>query len=305
MRADCFPPFDPSRRVLLGGLLGGLPAAALLRAVPTSAQGAPRVVSLDYGLASTLLALGIVPAGVSDLAGWDKWVVSPSMPAGVVDLGTSTEPNLEILKALKPDFILATPYLDAQIPRLQEFGRVLRLQTFRYEGTPILQAVTAATRSLAGELGRLPQAELFLSGAEAFFDDCRARLAPVSAPPVALVNFMDARHVRIYGNPGLFHDVLERIGLSNAWTEQSSDWGLQTIAIEELSRITDPHARLIAFDPVPPDVLPKLARSPLWRSLPVARPGHFHVLAPALMFGMVNEAMRFAGLVTQALEREA
>jgi iron complex transport system substrate-binding protein len=112
MRADCFPPFDLSRRMLIGGL----PAAVLMRAAPTFAQGEPRVVSLDYGLASTLLALGIVPAGVSDLAGWDKWVVAPSMPAGVADLGSSTEPNLEILKALKPDFILVTPYLDAQIP---------------------------------------------------------------------------------------------------------------------------------------------------------------------------------------------
>jgi hypothetical protein len=29
------------------------------------------------------------------------------------------------------------------------------------------------------------------------------------------------------------------------------------------------------------------------------------VLAPALMFGMVNEAMRFAGLVTRLMESEA
>jgi iron complex transport system substrate-binding protein len=116
---------------------------------------------------------------------------------------------------------------------------------------------------------------------------------------------MDARHVRIYGSPGLFHDVLERIGLANAWTERSSEWGLQTVAIEELSRIESADARLIAFDPVPPDVLPRLRRSPLWQSLPIARPGHFHVLPPALMFGMVNEAMRFAGLVTRLMESEA
>lgn len=300
MSADPIQPAGPSRR----WLLGSLPAAALMHMAPAFAQPAPRIVSLDYGLASTLLALGVVPAGISDLAGWDKWVVEPRMPAGVADLGTSTEPNLEVLGQLKPDFILTTPYLDAQTARLREFGRVLRLETFRYEGTPILQAVIAATRKLADEIGRQPQAERFLSEAETFFDDCRTRLASVSAP-VALVNFMDARHVRIYGSPGLFHDVLERIGLANAWTERSSEWGLQTVAIEELSRIESADARLIAFDPVPPDVLPRLRRSPLWQSLPIARPGHFHVLPPALMFGMVNEAMRFAGLVTRLMESEA
>lgn len=291
-------------------LLRLLPTAALLPALPAFGPAAPRVasprvVSLDYGLASTLLALGVAPAGVSDLAGWDKWVVEPRMPAEVVDLGSSVEANLEVLAGLKPDFILTTPYLDAQIPRLREFGTVLRLETFKFEGTPILPAVIAATRTLAAELGREPEAERFLSGMDAFFDGCRDRLAAVSPPPVALVNFMDARHARIYGEPGLFHNVLERIGVRNAWTERSSEWGFQTIAVEELSRIADPAAALIAFEPVPADVLPKLSRSPLWRSLPVAQPGHFFVLPPALMFGMVNEAMRFAGLVTDLLERRA
>jgi len=116
---------------------------------------------------------------------------------------------------------------------------------------------------------------------------------------------MDARHVRIYSSPGLFHNVLERIGVRNAWTRESNYWGFETIGIEELSKITDPDARLIAFDPVPPDVLPKLAQSPLWNRLAFARPGHLSILPPALMFGMVNEAMRFAGLLTDLLEKEA
>lgn len=295
-----------SRRVLLGGL----GASAFLPAVPAFGLGAsradePRVVSLDYGLASTLLGLGLTPVGVSDLAGWDKWVVEPRMPQGVVDLGASLEVNLEVLARLKPDFILTTPYLDAQAPRLGAFGKVLRLKTFGYDGTPILSAVVAATRTLAAELGRDAEAERFLSQAEACFDDCRRRIAAVAPPAVALANFMDARHLRIYGDPGLFHDVLERIGLRNAWTERSTDWGFQTIAVEDLARISDPDARLVVFDPVPADVLPRLSRSPLWRSLPVARPDRFSVLPPALMFGMVKEAMRFAGLMTDLLEREA
>jgi iron complex transport system substrate-binding protein len=39
--------------------------------------------------------------------------------------------------------------------------------------------------------------------------------------------------------------------------------------------------------------------------LAFARPGHLSILPPALMFGMVNEAMRFAGLLTDLLEKEA
>jgi iron complex transport system substrate-binding protein len=99
--------------------------------------------------------------------------------------------------------------------------------------------------------------------------------------------------------------VLERIGVRNAWTRESNYWGFETIGIEDLSKVTDPDARLIAFDPIPPDVLPKLAQSPLWNRLAFARPAHLSILPPALMFGMVNEAMRFASLLTDLLEKEA
>ena len=286
-------------------MLRSLAAVATLPSLPALARTAPRIVSLDYGLASTLLSLGIVPAAVSELADWDKWVIEPRMPDGVVDLGSSFEVNFEILAALKPDLILTTPYLDELQSQLNAFGRVLRLSIFAPDNGPILPAAIAATRKLAHEIGRDAEADRFLSETDAFFENCRRRLAGVSPPPVAFVNFMDARHARIYGAPGLFDDVLVRIGVQNAWTEPSNYWGFQTIALEELSRVTDPNARLVAFDPVPGDVLPKLARSPLWNALPFARPGHFSILPPTLMFGMVNEAVRFARLVTELLETGA
>lgn len=284
----------------------GCGAAAMLSPVHVFAQSTgQRIVSLDYGLSSTLLSLGLPPVGISDGADWGRWVVEPEMPASVVDIGSSFEVSFEILAQLKPDLILTTPYLDELLPRLQTVTRVLRLEIFVPDAGPILQAATSATRKLAAEVDRAEEGERFLARADAFFDRCRDRLASRNTPPVALINFMDARHARIYGRPGLFHGVLERIGVTNAWTNSANYWGFETIGIEELSKISDPRTRLIAFDPVPPDVLPKLADSPLWNRLPFARPGQLAILPPVLMFGMVNEAMRFAGLVTDLLEKDA
>lgn len=281
-------------------------AAAVSMPKPLWAEVArQRVVSLDYGLSSTLLSLGLPPVGISDLADWGKWVVEPAMPQSVVDIGSSNEVDFEVLIQLKPDIILTTPYLDELLPRLQPIAKILRLEIFTPDTGPILPAAMVATRKLAAELGRESDAELFLARSDAFFDRCRRRLAGRTVPPVVLVSFMDARHARVYSAPGLFHNALERIGVRNAWTRQSNYWGFETIGIEELSVITDPDARLIAFDPVPPDVLPKLVDSPLWQALPFSRPGHLSVVPPALMFGMVNEAMRFAGLVTDVLEQDA
>jgi iron complex transport system substrate-binding protein len=281
-------------------------AAAVAMPRPLLAEIAgQRVVSLDYGLASTLLSLGLPPVGISDLADWGKWVVEPAMPPSVADIGSAYEVDFEVLLQLKPDIILTTPYLDELLPRLQPIAKVLRLEIFTPDAGPLLPAAIAATRKLAAELGRENEAEQFLARSDAFFDECRQRLAGRTVPPVVLVSFMDARHARVYSAPGLFHNALERIGVRNAWTRQSNYWGFETIGIEELSAITDRDARLIAFDPVPPDVLPKLADSPLWQALPFSQPGHLSVVPPALMFGMVNEAMRFAGLVTDVLEQGA
>jgi iron complex transport system substrate-binding protein len=283
-------------------------AAAATVAMPTpllAEVAGQRVVSLDYGLASTLLSLGLPPVGISDLADWGKWVVEPVMPPSVADIGSAYEVDFELLIQLKPDIILTTPYLDELLPKLRPIAKVLRLEIFTPGTGPVLPAAMVATRRLAAELGRENEAEQFLARSDAFFNECRRRLAGRAIPPVALVTFIDARHVRIYSAPGLFHNALERIGMRNAWTRQSNYWGFETIGIEELSSITNPDARMIAFDPVPSDVLPKLFDSPLWQALPFSRPGHLSVVPPALMFGMVNEAMRFAGLVTDLLEQDA
>ena len=69
------------------------------------------VVSLDYGLASTMLALGSVPRAIAALRNWPEWVVEPSMPPDVVDVGTTSEINLEVLTSLRPSLILSTPFL--------------------------------------------------------------------------------------------------------------------------------------------------------------------------------------------------
>jgi iron complex transport system substrate-binding protein len=283
-------------------------AAAASISVPTpllAEVAGQRIVSLDYGLASTLLSLGLPPVGISELSDWKKWVVEPAMPPSVVDIGSSNEVDFEILLQLKPDIILTTPYLDELLPRLQPIAKVLRLEIFAPGSGPILASVIAATRRLATALGREHEGELFLAQSETFFDGCKRRLAARAMPPVVLVTFMDARHARVYSAPGLFHNALERIGLRNGWTQQSNYWGFETIGIEELASVTDPQARLIAFEPVPADVLSKLAESPLWQALPFSKPGHLSIVPPALMFGMVNEAMRFARLVTDLLDRDS
>ena len=287
-----------SRRSLLAA------AGASLWSLPARADAkAPRIVSLDYGLSSTLLSLGLTPVGIAGVADWGKWVVEPPLPPEVADVGDALMVNREALTALSPTLILSTPYLDGLKPMLETIAPVLRLSVYDASCGPVLPKAAAATRQLGDHLGRRAEAEAFLERAERHFDTCREAARAAGAPPVAVISFLDARHARIYTAPGLFDDTLGRIDMRNAWPQGGQYWGFDTIGIERLTEIDAPDAHLIALEPLPREVLPTLSDSPIWSSLTFVREGRFAVLPITLMFGMVNEAMRFAGQMADYAKR--
>ncbi|EJT02444.1 iron-siderophore ABC transporter substrate-binding protein [Rhizobium sp. CCGE 510] len=273
-------------------------APAIVRA------GDGAVVSLDYGLASTMLALGQTPRAVVSLRNWSEWVVVPTMPTGVIDLGTTSEINLEVLTSIRPSLILSTPFLAALDEKLSRIAPVERF-TIYAEQNEALDCSYAETLRLGAMIGRAEQAKAFLSHADATFDRLRERTKNLSAPPVAVINFIDNRHARIYGGPGLFSGAMKRIGLENAWKGEASYWGFQTIGLEQLAELGE-DAHLIIVSPLlPPDVLTQLSESPLWTSLPFVKRQRLSVIPGVLMFGMVEEALRFSTLVVDTLEASA
>ncbi|NEJ73966.1 ABC transporter substrate-binding protein [Rhizobium phaseoli] len=270
----------------------------------TVRAGDDGVVSLDYGLASTMLALGQTPRAVVSLRNWAEWVVVPTMPAGVVDLGTTSELNLEVLTSIQPSLILSTAFLAALDEKLSRIAPVERF-TIYAEHNEALDRSYAETLRLSTMIGRAEEAKAFLSHADATFDRLRGRTRSLAVPPVAVINFIDNRHARIYGGPGLFSGAMRRIGLENAWKGDASYWGFQTIGLEQLAEL-DEQAHLIVVSPLlPSDILTQLSESPLWTSLPFVKRQRISVIPGVLMFGMVQEALRFSTLVVDVLEKAA
>lgn len=289
-----------AHRLTRRGLLAAAASCAVLAPGHPQAGGAPtRIVSLDYGLAETLLALGVTPIAIAEADQWATWVIEPAMPPGVVNLGAALEANLELLHALKPELILTTPYLARIGPMLERLARTESFAIYSPEpGTPYARSLTA-TRRLGGMIGRESQAQALIDASAARMAATRAALASHAGTPVFVVSFMDTRHVRVYGAKSLFDDVMTLCGLTNAWRGEVNYWGFATVGIEQLARA--PEARLIYVEPIAADVRAALARSPLWNSLGFVRAGRVHAMPPALMFGMLPSAMRFAGLLAQTL----
>ena len=278
--------------------LTSLTAATLFQRLSAAEVGL-RVASLDWALAETMIALGQKPIAIVAAGDWDRFVVEPPLPSGVVDLGLQQEINFELLASLKPDLILTSPFLQDADPILEKIGATLKLSIFE-KGTKPLAQPKELMRILGERLTRAEAARNFLGKAEETFESHRSRIASLRPLPVLLVNFIDARHVRVYGGAGLYQNVLDRIGVVNAWTAETNYWGYSTVGIEKLA--TTKNLRLIAFEPIQPDARPTLDRSPLWSRLPFVKAGQVSILPSVLMFGAMPSALRFARLLVDHLE---
>jgi iron complex transport system substrate-binding protein len=256
------------------------------------------VAALDWALAETMIALGQPPLAVVAASDWNRFVVEPPLPDGVIDLGLQPELNFELLASLRPDLILTSPFVQEIEPHVTRIAETLRLSIFEPGPVPLEQP-RRLMLTLGKRLGREAEAQRYLGTADRLLDGYRDRIRARAPRPVLLVTFVDGRHVRVYGGAGLYQNALDRIGVRNAWTGDTTYWGYATIGIERLA--TREEVQLVAFEPIPADAQPTLRRSPLWSQLPFVREGTLVVLPSVLMFGAMPAALRFARLLTDAL----
>lgn len=274
-----------------------LPLAAQADTSPIASAPLPRIATVDWTIAETLLALGVTPLAVGDVGPYQAWVGEPRLPAGVVDIGLRTQPNRELLAELKPDRILISPLA----PTLSRIAPVSTIAL--YDGqTDLWQRLHEVTLTLARMVGKTAEGERLLAGLDRDLASMQAGL-PADLPPLLVVQFIDERHVRVFGRHSLFDAVMTRLGLRNGWQEQTNDWGFSVVSIEQF--MTLPTARLVVVDPIPVGVSERLQEPGLWQHLPLVRQAPVLHLPAVWSFGGVLAARRFAGLLSDALLQDA
>jgi iron complex transport system substrate-binding protein len=255
-----------------------------------------RIAALDWGLAATLLGLRLPPVAVPAIDFYDRNVVDPVMPAGVVDVGLLFTPNFELLQELSPDLILTTPGLLPLKGTLERTAPVMVLDINPARGGQYRQAQTE-TRRLAAKLGREAEAERLIAEATRQLDHARETLSAYDQHPLCLINMLDGRHIRIFGENTLYQDVLDQTGLRNAWRQPST---YIPVGIEALADLPD--ARIVIISSVGDMTTPAaLSANPFWNALPSVRSGRVHRMQSVLASGGVSSAARFAQLLCSTL----
>lgn len=282
-----------SRRALI--------AAGAALALPGLARaGSQRAATLDWAILETLLVLGHPPVAATELIQFREIAVEPPVPDSVADLGLRGLPNLETLLLARPDIIFNSNFYVALEPQL---ARIAPVESFSLylPGRAPYEPMAAMTRAIATRLGIPEAADALLARAEADFAKMHSRLNMISQPVLPL-NFGDARHFRTFGFDSMIGEALPRLGLKNAWTEPTSYSATAPVGIEALARYKD--AFIAVIGPTPPDVEPVLARSPFWRALPAVKARRVLQLDPVDPFGAIPSSLRFARLLTEALEAQ-
>lgn len=259
----------------------------------------PRIATLDWTVAETLIGIDARLVGLAQIDGYESWVGRPAVPPAVLDLGLRAQPNLEQLAALAPDQIAVSPMFANLEGRLSTIAPVTVFDLYGPD-VDTWTEMRRLTRELGDYARRVEHAETLIRET----DDRLAALADrlLDEPPTLIVvQFMDERHVRVFGENGLYHAVMERLGIQNGWTGETNRWGFSLVGLEKLAGL---EGRIVVVKPYPVGVERALSESAFWQRL-IARSGHEPLeIEPVWSFGSLPSARRFAERLLEALNAD-
>jgi ferric hydroxamate transport system substrate-binding protein len=232
-----------------------------------------RVVALEWTYVENLLALGVQPVGVADIEGFNTWVKIPiALDEDVVDVGDRSEPNLEVIAELSPDLIIMLTYNAGEIfDDLSAIAPTLVFNPYP-EDVTISQygEMTTTFNTIATTLNREAEGQAVLAHMEATYDRAQSALEAAGRGGEAFIlsqgwTYDNVATFRLFTDNGMAVQILEQIGLENAWDAAPHPYGFTEIGIEGFAELRelDFNFFYVAQD----SDNDFLEESPLWNSL--------------------------------------
>lgn len=259
-----------------------------------------RIITLNWAATEAVLLLGETPVGVADRDGYDVWVKEPELPEGVHNIGTRVAPSLEAIAELEPDLIVTSAEMAPAADLLERIAPTYVISVYKNGSRPFEKASEMLT-TLGEMLGREDRANAILADIEQTLDTQHQRLekAGMTDRPVALVNFLDDRHVRIYAPNSLYQYALNALGLENAWPREGNFWGFSVVGLEAIAPYQE--SRIVVISPILPGLADTLAHSPFWTYLPAVRRNEVYQTDAVWPFGGVFPVKRLAVMLADTL----
>ncbi|RKP53643.1 ABC transporter substrate-binding protein [Pararobbsia silviterrae] len=269
---------------------------------PMRVDASPRIVSLSWAGAQMLLSIGIAPIAVTERFDYPRAGALPPMPEPTLDLGSHDEPNLELLEQLAPELIVIDTNQTHLASRLATLAPTFTVDIYDAQhGRPYARAV-AETRRLATRVGCERDAQRYLDAVGDALAACARTVSMLGTlPPILVVDlYDDGRHLYLYGPNSLMQDVMDQLGVRNAWPG-STDSGYLLQGIEALAAYRDASMFYISHGASDRIALHNLSRSLLWQHLPFVRDRRVEPLPGFFAYGALSSAVQFAQALTAGL----
>ena len=262
------------------------------------AETPKRVVVLNWDLLEQVLALGVTPVGAPELASYRLWVVKPEAPKEITDIGSRSEPNLELIANLKPDVIFAALPQQDILPILEQIAPVVYLPNFTEKENAANTAITHFT-TIGKLLDKKDIAEQQLAEMEVKLSKLKQKLAPYYAPNTNLVvmRFSTLSSVFLYSNNSSTQYVVSKLGFNNPIPVEPRAWGIQQTRINTLQQAGESY--VLYMKPFPQEE--KLQNARLWQALPFVKEGRVNSVRSVWNYGGAMSLLYLAEAITDSL----
>lgn len=251
---------------------------------------AVKVVALEWTYVEDLLAIGVTPVGVADVAGYHTWVTAgPRLPETVKDVGKRQQPSVEEIRALQPDLIVTDE--DRATANRDALAQIAPLATYNY--TKYADGQYAGMRFVMQQMGlatgKAAEAEKVLADLDTKIGTAAQTLATAgkAGAPYALTQTFTTDgtpQFRMMTDASLAGGVVTKLGVKNTWTGQPDAWGMTTVTVEGLTPVpADATVMYVAATGDNP-VTGALADNRLWTDLGFVKDGHVKALDPGTWF---------------------
>ena len=284
-----------------------LGAAACLLA-PVSGRAEQRgdgdtdnIIAVDWAAAETLVMLGVCPIGIADLDGFRRSFPGSLPDRPVADLGSNWEPNLELIDRMHPARIYISPWNALSQSSLSRIAPVHINPIYAGDGRPLDKALSFA-RQIDSDF---PAIDInLLQAVEIRLESTRGLFAKTSRRQVLILNLHGSgRFANIYGGTSLAGNVLEHLGLENAWTAPTNGFGFARIGVDRLIEATEASIVIIGQGEQTSRALQQLQDSAIWKAVPAVQARRLHHSPPLSIFGGLASAVSFAEWAAGSLAR--
>ncbi|MBK1973785.1 ABC transporter substrate-binding protein [Campylobacter sp. TTU-622] len=221
-----------------------------------------KVIALDWTAAETMMLLGYHIQAVGDKKSYNTWVKEPSLQNDTLDLGLRVKPNLEQVIRLKPDILISSSLFSLNNHSLQKYTKVYNIDFYK-EGD-LYESINNAVLELGVILSKEKEAKTLIENTKNTLKEISLEIKSKNRP-LAIVQFIDPKHLRIYTNHSIFGVVLKELGLENAYKKEVKNvWGVDNISFLDLLDLPE-NTRIIIIKPHPFNIKKEIKNNPFYQ----------------------------------------